>query len=74
MLAPDDEFEIGPIFRIAALTARTPEERKRHRAGIDGFECACQIGDELVGAGKADLGVAHAKGRHVLEQQDRVGH
>ena len=33
-----------------------------------------QIGHKLVGAGKADLGVVDAEGRHALQQADRVGH
>ena len=43
-------------------------------AGVDGVERAGEVGDELVGAGEADLRVAHAEGGHALQKQHGVGH
>ena len=57
----DDELNVRPVFDLCAAATRTPEQRQLHRAGIDGVERGGQIGNELVGAGKPDLGVVHAK-------------
>ncbi len=73
-LVADDELDIGPVFDLGAAAARAAEERQLHCAGVDGVERGGQIGDKLVGAGEADLRVAHAECRHALKQEHGVGH
>jgi len=42
--------------------------------GRHGDRGGSQIGDKLVGAGKTDLGIVNAKGCHLPQQVDGVGH
>ena len=60
--------EVGPVLDLGAAAARAAKESERHGAGIDRIKRRSEIGDELVGASEADLGVADAEGRHALEQ------
>ena len=45
-----------------------------HGSGVDRFESCSRIADELVRAGKADLRIVNAEGRHALKQANGVRH
>ncbi len=74
VLVAEDELHIGPILDLGTAAARAPEESQPHGAGVDGFERAGEVGDELVGAGESNLRVTHAEGGHPLQKQHGVGH
>ncbi len=59
---------------IRAAAARSAEEGQLHGAGVDRMKCGSQVRDELIGAGKADLGIVDAEGGHVLKKADGIGH
>ena len=62
-----DELHIGPILDSGAATPRSAKEGQLHGSGAGRVERGGQVSDELIGAGKADLRVAHAKSSHALQ-------
>ena len=68
-----DELHIGPFFDLGVAAACSSEESELHGPGVDRRQCAGEISNEFIGAGKTDLGVMNAESAHALQQQDRIG-
>ena len=61
LLAGDHELYVGPVLNLGAAAACPAKQSKLHGSGIHRVKRGCQIADELVRAGKADLCVADAE-------------
>ena len=73
-LVADHELRVGPVLDLRAATARPAEESQLHRSGVYRMKSGGQVCDELIGAGKTDLGIVDAKDGHVLQEADGIGH
>ena len=66
------KLHIGPILHPGSAAPRTPEQSQLHRARIHIGQGFRQLAYKLVRARKTNLGIAHAKGRHPLQQAHSV--
>ena len=68
------ELHIGPILDAHAAATGAAKQRQLHGSGIHTGQCRGQLAHKLVGAGKTDFSIVHAKTCHALQQLDGVGH
>src|ERR1700734_4192435 len=72
VLMAHDELQIRPILNLRPAAARAAKKRELHAVGIDRSARSGQVRDKLIGAGKADLRIAHAKARHALQEHHSI--
>ncbi len=73
LLVADHELDVGPVFDAGAAAARAAKQSQFHRTCWNRAESLGEVGDKLIGSGKADLGIVNAKAGHALQKADRVG-